>query len=77
MRLLILITALLGAQIGGIAQVDSIDTRVILVGDAGALIKGKASVLQAIRKNVKLDKVSEGDKKYKWEVFLQPMSKWN
>lgn len=28
-------------------------------------------------KNVKLDNVNEGDKKYKWEVFLQPMSKWN
>ena len=56
MRLLVFITALLATQIRGIAQRDSIDTRVILVGDAGALIKGKASVLQAIRKNVKLDK---------------------
>ncbi len=56
MRLLFLVTALLAAHIRGIAQGDSVDTRVILVGDAGALIKGKASVLQAIRKNVKLDK---------------------
>src|SRR5688572_26374319 len=56
MRLFILVTALLAAHIRGITQRDSIDTRVILVGDAGALIKGKPSVLQAIRKNVKLDK---------------------
>src|SRR5688572_32359945 len=56
MRLFILVTALLAAHIRGITQGDSIDTRVILVGDAGALIEGKASVLQAIRKNVKLDK---------------------
>ena len=28
-------------------------------------------------KNVKMDNVSAGEKKYKWEVFLQPMSKWN
>ena len=56
MRLLLIVTALLAAQIGGMAQGDSVDTRVILVGDAGALIEGKASVLQAIRKNVKLDK---------------------
>ena len=28
-------------------------------------------------KNVKLDKVSEDNKKYKWQVFLHPMSKWN
>ncbi len=28
-------------------------------------------------KNVKLDNVSEDDKKYQWTVFLQPMSKWN
>lgn len=28
-------------------------------------------------KNVKLDNVAAEDKRYKWEVFLQPMSKWN
>ncbi len=28
-------------------------------------------------KNVKLDNVSEDDKRYQWTVFLQPMSKWN
>ena len=28
-------------------------------------------------KNVKLNNVSEEEKKYKWTVFLQPMSKWN
>ena len=56
MRLLIIITALLIAHLEGMAQADSVTTRVILVGDAGALIEGKPSVLQAIRKNVKLDK---------------------
>ena len=56
MRSSIIVIALLAAHTWGMAQRDSIDTRVILVGDAGALIEGKASVLQAIRKNVKLDK---------------------
>jgi putative ABC transport system permease protein len=28
-------------------------------------------------KNVKLDNSSADERKYKWEVFLQPMSKWN
>jgi ABC-type antimicrobial peptide transport system permease subunit len=28
-------------------------------------------------KNVKLDNVGEEEKKYKWTVFLHPMSKWN
>ncbi len=28
-------------------------------------------------KNVKLDNVGPDEKRYKWEVFLQPMSKWN
>ncbi|MGZ8549016.1 MAG: metallophosphoesterase [Chitinophagaceae bacterium] len=39
----------------GLAQVDSVKTRVILVGDAGELKKGQASVLDAIKKNIKLD----------------------
>jgi len=56
MRLLVLITALLAAHLNGIGQRDSIKTRVLLIGDAGALIKGKASVLQTIKKKVKLDK---------------------
>jgi len=28
-------------------------------------------------KNVKMDNVGPDEKRYKWEVFLQPMSKWN
>lgn len=28
-------------------------------------------------KNIKLDNVGPDEKRYKWEVFLQPMSKWN
>lgn len=38
------------------AQPDSVKSRVVLIGDAGALIEGQASVLQAIRKNISLDK---------------------
>src|SRR5690606_32227528 len=38
------------------AQEDSVKLRVVLVGDAGALIEGQASVLDAIRKNIPLDK---------------------
>ena len=36
-------------------QADSVSKRIILVGDAGALIDGQASVLESIRRNVKLD----------------------
>lgn len=35
---------------------DSVKTRIVLVGDAGALVKGKAMVLDAIKSHVKLDK---------------------
>lgn len=28
-------------------------------------------------KNVKMDHLGEDEKKYKWQAFLQPMSKWN
>lgn len=34
---------------------DSVKTRIILVGDAGALVNGKAVVLDAIKSSVKLD----------------------
>src|SRR4051812_33677346 len=34
---------------------DSVKTRFILVGDAGALVDGKAMVLDAIKKHIKLD----------------------
>ena len=56
MRFVVLIMVLLMVNFYGIAQTDSVKTRVILVGDAGALIKGQASVLDAIKKNIKLDK---------------------
>jgi hypothetical protein len=56
MRSFVLLLALLIVNLYGISQVDSIKTRVILVGDAGALIKGQASVLDAIKTNIKLDK---------------------
>lgn len=48
--------ALLAINFAGFTQADSVKTRVILVGDAGALIEGQASVLESIRKNIKLDK---------------------
>ena len=35
------------------------------------------SKVSAKIKSVKMDNVSEEEKKYKWEVFLHPMSKWN
>jgi hypothetical protein len=55
MRSLLLIIVLLAVSITALAQVDSVKKRIILVGDAGALIKGQASVLESIRKKVKLD----------------------
>ena len=56
MRLLFLLFALsilqtISAQNGR----DSIQSRIILVGDAGSLIKGEASVLDVIRKQMNLD----------------------
>ena len=56
MRFVVLIMALIIINLHGIAQTDSVKTRVILVGDVGALIKGQASVLDAIKTNIKLDK---------------------
>ena len=56
MRSLVFVLALMAVNLAGISQVDSVKTRVILVGDAGALVKGQASVLESIRKNIKLDK---------------------
>ncbi|HKO81677.1 MAG TPA: metallophosphoesterase [Chitinophagaceae bacterium] len=56
MRSLILIIVLLTGSVAGMAQVDSVKKRIVLVGDAGELIKGQASVLESIRKKIKLDK---------------------
>jgi hypothetical protein len=52
----LLVIILLAGNFAAWGQADSVKTRVILVGDAGELIKGQASVLDAIRKNIKLDK---------------------
>ena len=51
-----LVFALVISFLSASSQADSVQTRVILVGDAGALVKGQASVLDAIKKTVKLDK---------------------
>ena len=56
MRTLVCLTFLLLQNTILLAQADSVKTRVVLVGDAGALIEGQASVLDAIRKNIRLDK---------------------
>src|SRR3989337_2714797 len=56
MRSLVLVIIVLAGSFAGLTQVDSVKARVILIGDAGELIKGQASVLDAIRKNIKLDK---------------------
>ncbi len=37
------------------AQTDSITTRIVLIGDAGALVNGKQPVVDAVKKNIKLD----------------------
>lgn len=55
MRFFILSGFLLLSYMHVYAQRDSVKTRVVLVGDAGALVEGKSMVLDAIRKNVKLD----------------------
>lgn len=56
MRSLVLVFVLLVRNFAGLAQDDSVKTRVILIGDAGALIKGQASVLESVRKNIEFDK---------------------
>lgn len=55
MRFFILIGFLFLCCLNVSAQADSVKTRIVLVGDAGALVDGKSLVLDAIRKNVKLD----------------------
>src|SRR4051812_15656140 len=54
MKILVLIGWLaLSSQI--LLAQDSVKTKVILVGDAGSLINGKAMVLDAIKANVKMN----------------------
>ncbi|MEO5563337.1 MAG: metallophosphoesterase, partial [Chitinophagaceae bacterium] len=54
MKSLALFFSLALSSLAALAQ-DSVKTRVVLIGDAGALIKGKAMVLDAVKANVKLD----------------------
>jgi hypothetical protein len=55
MRSALIVLLLLMMGNWAMAQSDSVSKRIILVGDAGALIHGQASVLESIRRNVKLD----------------------
>ena len=41
-----------------IAQKDSVQVRLVLIGDAGALKNGHQSVVNAVRKNIKLDSIT-------------------
>jgi hypothetical protein len=75
------VTVMLFVLVTGYGQSDSIQARVILIGDAGAFVKdkhhqvdagaqmGKHPVLTAVKKNIKLDKktviVYLGDNLYK------------
>jgi hypothetical protein len=42
----------------GFAQKDSVQARIVLIGDAGNLKDGKHPVVSAVRKNIKLDSVT-------------------
>lgn len=44
----------------------------VQIADNASMDKVSAKI-----KSVKLDNVGQFEKRYKWEVFLQPMSKWN
>lgn len=55
MRPALLILFFIGSALSVYGQADSVKTRILLIGDAGALIKGQASVLQSIKKNRILD----------------------
>src|SRR5690348_10033266 len=52
------------------AQADSIQARIVLVGDAGSLQNGRHPVVSAVRKNIKLDSLTTilflGDNLYTW-----------
>ena len=55
MRSFVFVMALLTVNLYGIPQTNSVKTRVMLVGDAGAIIRGQAPVLDAISINRKRD----------------------
>ena len=55
MRLTLLIIALCTCS-GLFAQKDTLQSRIILVGDAGALVNGRSAVIDAIKSQMKLDK---------------------
>ncbi|RYY61828.1 MAG: metallophosphoesterase [Chitinophagaceae bacterium] len=55
MRFYLLITVLLTCP-KLFAQKDTVQSRIILVGDAGALVKGKSAVIDAIKRQMPLDK---------------------
>ncbi|HKP31102.1 MAG TPA: hypothetical protein VJT83_00155, partial [Chitinophagaceae bacterium] len=69
-RLIFLLFVSLIVKASAFAQIaDTIVTRIVLIGDAGALVNGQQAVVQAIKKNVPLDKrtsiVYLGDNIYK------------
>ncbi|RYY56029.1 MAG: metallophosphoesterase [Chitinophagaceae bacterium] len=55
MRLSLLIATLFSCTLLH-AQKDTLQSRIILVGDAGALVKGRSAVIDAIKKQMPLDK---------------------
>src|SRR4051794_1834331 len=52
------------------AQSDTIQARIVLVGDAGSLQNGRHPVVSAVKKNIKLDSLTSivylGDNLYTW-----------
>lgn len=67
-KLILLVTASM-IQLALQAQADSIATRIVLIGDAGALVNGKQPVVDAVKKHIPLDKKTTvlylGDNLYK------------
>jgi hypothetical protein len=67
---LLIIVLLLFTRINSFGQGDTIQARIVLIGDAGSLQNGRHPVVSAVKKNVKLDSLTTilflGDNLYTW-----------
>jgi len=70
MKFLFAIVLLSIKAISSLAQNDTIQARIVLIGDAGSLQNGKHPVVDAVRKDIKLDSFTSilflGDNLYTW-----------
>ena len=81
MKTIIIVSLLLITGKISIAQKDSVQARIVLIGDAGSLKNGKHPVVAAVRKNIKLDSVTTviylGDNLYTYGLPDDAFSGYN